>query len=82
MLEFFICIIYLWYSYSIFMTKTFGSFVFMGLILITCISLGLSVILYLINLNKFYLFIPFIPHCLCVYWDRRIRKRLNFKKID
>lgn len=78
MLGFFLCLIYLWYCYSIFFTKTYGSFIYMGLILITCLSLCLSVILFLIKLNNIYLLIPIIPHCLCVYWDKKIRKKLIF----
>ena len=77
MFNYFLCLIYLWYCYSIFFTKTYGSFIYMGLILITCLSLCLSIILFLIKLNNIYLLIPIIPHCLCIYWDKKIRKKIN-----
>jgi len=77
MFSYFLCLIYLWYCYSIFFTKTYGSFIYMGLILITCLSLCLSIILFLIKLNNIYLLIPILPHCLCIYWDKKIRKKIN-----
>lgn len=77
MTEIIICIIYLWYCFSVFFTRTYGSFVYMGLIILQCGSLIASVTLYMLKSSTFYLLIPIIPHCLCIYWDNLTRKRLG-----
>jgi hypothetical protein len=81
MLIYLLCIIYLWYSYKVFYTRTFGSFIFIGLVLVLFFSLIFSVIIYLFTTNTYYLYIPIIPHILFTYWENKIKKRLKNDRI-
>ena len=81
MLIYLLCIIYLWYSYKVFYTRTFGSFIFIGLVLVLFFSLIFSVCIYLYTSNTYYLYIPIIPHITYTYWDNNIKKRLKNDRI-
>lgn len=81
MLIYLLCIIYLWYSYKVFYTRTFGSFIFIGLVLALFFSLIFSVCIYLYTSNTYYLLIPIIPHITYTYWDNKIKKRLKNDRI-
>ena len=81
MLTYLLCIIYLWYSYKVFYTKTYGSFIFIGLILGLCFSLISSVIMYLFTRKSSYLYIPLIPHIIYTYWDKKTMNMMKKKRI-
>ncbi len=72
-----ICLFYFWYGYKIFMSKTFGSFIFQLVILLLSMFLYFTAILYIFRPNPYLLLLPIIPYTAYGYFNYTISKKMN-----
>ena len=77
LLGYIISLFYFWFGYKIFTGKTFGSFLFQILIIITFFSLYVSSIFFIFTKNFLYLLIPFLPYTLYSIIQDKIRKKMK-----
>ncbi len=80
-----ICVFYLWTSYHVFMGRTYGSLKYLISIWVLSFSLVITVILYIIYKNQYWLLLPIIPFLIYTYIDNKIKQKMStiiYKKID
>ncbi len=68
---------YLWFGYKIFTGKTFGSFIYQIITIITWFSLYLSSVLFIFKSNIYYLLIPTVPYIIYSLYEDRIRRKMK-----
>ncbi len=72
-----VSLFYFWFGYKIFTGKTFGSFLYQVIIIITFFSLYTSSVFFIFTKNLSYLIIPTIPYIIYSLIQDRIRKRMK-----
>jgi hypothetical protein len=73
-----LCIFYLWLGYKIFNDKTYGSYIYQFIIVLTSLSLYYSVFKYILTKNIYYLVIPLIMFILYFYIDNKLKKKNKY----
>lgn len=68
---------YFWFGYKIFAGKTFGSFLYQIIIIITFLSLYISTVFFIFTKNLGYLAIPAIPYIVYSIIQDNIRKKMK-----
>ncbi len=72
-----ICLFYLLFGYNILNFKSYGSLKYLLVNIFLCITIVMSIVLFIFTGNNFYFYIPIVPFIMYIKIDNDIKKKLR-----